>query len=218
MAERLGLREQKKRRTRRALVRAALALFDEKGYDHTTVAEIASAAQVSYATFFNYFTAKDEVIFADDDLYDDLLREVFDHRAPDERPADLLLRAIEHLSTATSWSFPLDHELTRLRARLIAEVPALRAAALLRNAALQQRLATALRQAYPDDVDALHAAALTGALVGAVDAALTCVATGAVTPDTISAAVGEAARIGLRGHLSNHRTSAKPDHFPTPDA
>ncbi|WP_169810994.1 TetR/AcrR family transcriptional regulator, partial [Nocardia amamiensis] len=169
MGKQPGLREQKKRRTKQALVEAALRLFDEKGYDQTTVAEIAAAAEVSYATFFNYFTAKDEVIFADDDLYDELLDRAFDSRTPQERPADLLLRVIRELSTAPAWSFPLDHELSGMRARLIADVPALRAAALVRTAALQQRLAAALQTAYPDDVDDLHAAALTGALLGAID-------------------------------------------------
>jgi len=39
-----GLRERKKRRTRDALVCAAVRLFDQKGYEQTTVAEIAAAA------------------------------------------------------------------------------------------------------------------------------------------------------------------------------
>lgn len=199
----VGLREQKRRRTKQALVTAALRLFSEKGYDRTTVAEIATAAEVSYATFFNYFTAKDEVIFADDDLYDDLLAEVFAVHDPQERPADLLLRAMRHLSRATVWSFPLEHEFTRLRARLIAQVPALRAAALLRNAALQQRLADALLRAYPHEIDALHAAALTGALVGAVDAVLNSAVPADSSPESIAAVVDDACRISLRGHLSN---------------
>ncbi|TLF79618.1 TetR/AcrR family transcriptional regulator [Nocardia cyriacigeorgica] len=202
MVESLGLREQKKRRTKQALIEAALRLFSEKGYDHTTVAEIASAAQVSYATFFNYFAAKDEVVFADDDLYEELLHQAFDSREPGERPADLLLRAIRHLSTATSWSFPLDHELTTVRARLITEVPALRAGALLRNAALQQRMAEALLTTYADEIDVVHAAALTGALVGAVDAVANSSAGHEASPEAIPALIDTAARIALAGHLS----------------
>ncbi|MET8775554.1 TetR family transcriptional regulator [Nocardia sp. NPDC050713] len=198
----MGLREQKKRKTKQALVEAALRLFAEKGYDNTTVAEIAAAAQVSYATFFNYCTAKEDVVFADDDLYDELLAEIFAARVPREGPADLLLRVIDQLSAATSWSFPLDHELTHIRARLIAEVPALRAAALLRNAGLRQRLTEALLDAYPADLDDLHAAALSGAMVGAVDAVLDDSARGKLTPTTITGIVHRAAEIGLRGHLS----------------
>jgi AcrR family transcriptional regulator len=203
VGETLGLREQKKRRTRQALVEAALGLFADQGYDNTTVAQIAAAAQVSYATFFNYFAAKDDVIFADDDLYDELLSAAFAAPQPGQRPADLLLRAVLTLSTAPAWSFPLDHELTGVRARLIAEVPALRAAALMRNAALQQRLAILLRGAFPE-VSMMHAAALTGAVAGAVDAALTTAA--AITTKEPSRALSEvieqAATTALRGHLS----------------
>lgn len=198
----VGLREQKRRRTKQALVAAALRLFSEKGYDRTTVAEIAAAAEVSYATFFNYFAAKDEVVFADDDLYGDLLEEIFAAHDHTERPADLLLRAMVHLSTAADWSFPLDHEFTVLRARLIGEVPALRAAALLRRTVLQQQLAAGLQAAYPHEVDTLQAAALTGAMIGAVDAVLNSLAPEEAAPESIAAKVEEAARISLRGYLS----------------
>ncbi|MGW5649379.1 TetR/AcrR family transcriptional regulator [Saccharopolyspora sp. NPDC003752] len=195
MSDRPGLRERKKRRTKQALIEAAIRLFDEKGYDSTTVAEIAAAAEVSPATFFNYFSAKDEVVFGDDDLYDDLLQEAFAGRAADEQPEDLLLRTIHQLSTADAWSFPFDHELTRIRARLIATVPALRAGALLRNASLQQRLAHALRETYPAELDALHAAALTGALIGAIDAAMH----SGLDREPTTDAVLRAAEIALRG-------------------
>ncbi|MEV0051185.1 TetR family transcriptional regulator [Saccharopolyspora shandongensis] len=195
MSDRLGLRERKKRRTKQALIEAAIQLFDEKGYDNTTVAEIAAAAEVSPATYFNYFSAKDEVVFADDVLYDGLLQEVFAARSADEQPEDLLLRTIHQLSTADAWSFPFDHELTRIRARLIATVPALRAGALLRNASLQQRLAHALREAYPEELDALRAAALTGALIGAIDAAMH----SDLDREPTTNVVLQAAEIALRG-------------------
>jgi AcrR family transcriptional regulator len=45
------------------LVKGALALFDQHGYDDTTVAQIAEAAGLSKRTFFRYFADKREVLF-----------------------------------------------------------------------------------------------------------------------------------------------------------
>lgn len=64
----LGLRERKKQQTKQALERAAFDLFARQGYVETTVEDIAAAAQVSRASFFRYFGAKEDVLAADDDL------------------------------------------------------------------------------------------------------------------------------------------------------
>jgi AcrR family transcriptional regulator len=65
MAVTEGLRERKKRQTRDAIAQAAMTLFSEHGFDAVTVADVARAADVSEKTVFNYFPAKEDLVFPD---------------------------------------------------------------------------------------------------------------------------------------------------------
>ncbi len=58
----VGLREQKRLATKRALQIALLRLTLERGYDSVTIEEVAQAAQVSTRTFFNYFASKEDAV------------------------------------------------------------------------------------------------------------------------------------------------------------
>ena len=58
----------KRARTRQALVDAAVELFSRKGYEQTTVADIAAAAEIGTRTFFSYFASKEEVLFPEADF------------------------------------------------------------------------------------------------------------------------------------------------------
>ena len=58
----LGRRERKKEETKRRIFAAALQLFHEKGFAHTTVDEITERADVAKGTFFNYFPRKESVL------------------------------------------------------------------------------------------------------------------------------------------------------------
>ena len=58
----VGRRERKKEETKRKIFVAALELFHEKGFEHTTVDEITERADVAKGTFFNYFPHKQSVL------------------------------------------------------------------------------------------------------------------------------------------------------------
>lgn len=64
-----GLRERKKRQTREAIAAAAMTLFRAEGFDAVTVADVARAADVSEKTIFNYFPAKEDLVFAPDERW-----------------------------------------------------------------------------------------------------------------------------------------------------
>jgi AcrR family transcriptional regulator len=84
-----SLRDRKKDRTRRMIQAEALRLFTAKGFDATTIEEIAAAADVAPRTFFRYFPTKEEVVFWAD--YQPTLA-TFVAARPDDEPAVEALR------------------------------------------------------------------------------------------------------------------------------
>src|SRR6202051_3653106 len=59
-----GLRLRKRQQTRERLTRVAMALFLERGFEATTLDDIAAAADISRRSFFHYFASKEDVVFA----------------------------------------------------------------------------------------------------------------------------------------------------------
>lgn len=155
----MGLRERKKEQTRAALVDAATRLFTAKGYEKTTVKEIAAAAGVSTRTFFSYFQAKEDVLFAGTDQRLQAVAEAFDTvRA--QRPSEAVRRLVEHvLAESDDISDPQ-------RIAIMFAKPELQAQALQRLLAAQRLIAEWLRRTYPDRLDDALARAMSGAVVG----------------------------------------------------
>jgi AcrR family transcriptional regulator len=76
------------------LQRAALELYGERGYERTTVAEIAERAGVSERTFFRHFADKREVLFAGSTLVKDLLTSTLADAPRTSTPFDAMRRAV----------------------------------------------------------------------------------------------------------------------------
>ncbi|MEU9295054.1 TetR family transcriptional regulator [Streptomyces sp. NPDC048266] len=107
---------------RRELAAAAMELFATKGYEATTVDEIAATAGVARRTFFRHFRSKEEAIFPDHD--DTLVRAeaVLNAAPPHEHPLDTVCRGIKEVMKMYAGSPAVSVE----RYRLTREVPTLR--------------------------------------------------------------------------------------------
>src|SRR5579864_6433182 len=111
-----GLRERKKQKTREAIQREAVRLFQENGYEETTIEHIAAAVEISPSTFFNYFPTKEDVVLYD--AYDPLLAALMLDRPADE-PLSAGLRHVLHMMESV---FNRDHDVILERAKLGIEV------------------------------------------------------------------------------------------------
>jgi len=59
-----GIREQKKEQTRAAILKAALHLFTRKGYENTSIDELARTAGIGKGTVYTYYQTKSEIFLA----------------------------------------------------------------------------------------------------------------------------------------------------------
>jgi len=165
----MSLRDRKRARTRQALVDAATELFESQGYDETTVADIAAAAEIGTRTFFSYFPTKEELVFPESDARVRAAVDAIATRDQHERPAEVLLRALRLIGEDSD---EMASRLAALRMRMIQTVPTVRGRALQVQVAAQREIARHLAAAFPDELDEVTAAALTGAFVGAITGAL----------------------------------------------
>ncbi|HEX7352296.1 TetR/AcrR family transcriptional regulator [Brachybacterium sp.] len=147
--------------------RTALALFAASGYDQVTVAAIARAAGVSHMTFFRHFPTKESVVVGD--VFDPLIALAVAQQ-PEQHPP--LRRAVDGLLGAMADPAAREHlgsEEFRLRIRLAASTPSLRAAVRAATQVTEDEIARALGAGGTAPRTARAAA---GALMGAASAVL----------------------------------------------
>ncbi|MEU1275852.1 TetR family transcriptional regulator [Streptomyces sp. NPDC005799] len=164
------LRERKKQRTRDALLRAAVELFTTRGYEGTTVDDIAEAVDVSQRTFFRYFAGKEEAALALQELVVTRFVEAVRERPADEAPMEALRRSVLEgwatLHEVIEAVVPV--ELYLRLYRVVESTPVLLAAHLRRNEEIEETLARVLAQREGVDVDADPRPRLAVAVFGGV--------------------------------------------------
>ena len=162
-----GLRERKKAKTRAAIREHGMRLFAEQGYAATTVDQIAEAADVSQSTFFRYFPTKEDVVLTDD--YDPMIVAAIRAQPPELGPIETIRRSTHEVFdriTAKEW------EQEQLRQRLFQSVPELRARAMQQYTETIGLLAEVIAERAGLPADNLSARVLSGAVVGAMLAAV----------------------------------------------
>ena len=154
-------------KVRRRLQEAALRLYETRGYEDTTAADIAAEAGVTQRTFFRHFPDKREVLFSGEEELIDMLT-----RAVMSVPQDVgPLEALFHAFPSVEPLFIKNRPFTAPRRRIIASHPALQERAQTKTQAVMSALAAAFRQrGVPDRAASLAAQVGMAALGHAVAA------------------------------------------------
>jgi AcrR family transcriptional regulator len=133
--------------SRGRLVQAAMALYGERGFDNTTVAEIAFRAGLTERTFFRHFADKREVLFAGSAEFQELLVSTVAHAPESAAPIDAVAAGLDAIGSMLQER----HEFARERASIIAANAELRERELIKFASLSAALADTLRERGLDD-------------------------------------------------------------------
>jgi AcrR family transcriptional regulator len=111
MSQPPGLRERKKQRTRETIARAAHELFAERGYNATTLPDIAEAADVSTRTIFAYFPSKEDILFSEFPVMKEALAQALAERPEGEEALETVREFI--VSSHSLEKSELEEQLSR---------------------------------------------------------------------------------------------------------
>jgi AcrR family transcriptional regulator len=163
-----GLRERKKERVRSEIQREALRLFLEHGFEQTTVEQIADAAGISPATFYRYFTSKEDSVVTDgfDPIF---IQSIL------ERPADEpLIDSIRSVMTDVLAKYlERDRDLLIARMKLTRATPALQIAFFAEQERSLELFSALIARHLRRPADDLDVRIACGALAGALHEAFT---------------------------------------------
>ena len=138
-----GLRERKRRETLQRIAQTGLELFVVRGYEETTLDEIAAAAGISRRTFFHYFKSKDEILLAWQAGLADAVRDAVLEAPADKEPFDTLCEALLKMASL------FNTETVIAIARVLRSSEQLRAANQLKYLRLESAAHEALCRLWP---------------------------------------------------------------------
>jgi AcrR family transcriptional regulator len=127
-----------------------MELFVERGYERTTVADIAERAGLTSRTFFRYFSDKREVLFASKEAFEQPLVDALEAAPPDAPPMAAVAAALDAFAELVGG----DREYTRARQAVIDSSAELHERELIKLASLASTLAGALRRRGVSDLQA----------------------------------------------------------------
>ena len=125
------------------LEQAALALFGERGFENTTVAEIAERAGLTERTFFRHFTDKREVLFGGGGALQELIVSTVSNAPDSLAPIDAVAAGLE--AAGCQFFVSERREFSRRRQTIIAANPELQERELIKLASLGAAVAETLR-------------------------------------------------------------------------
>jgi AcrR family transcriptional regulator len=163
----VGLRERKKLKTKAAIRKEAMRLFLEKGFDATTIEEIAAAVEISPSTFFNYFPTKEDVVFEDE--LDPLILAAFDAQPEGTNPIRAIRNAMLTVFRALT---PEQDRVMRERMALMTSTPSLRSAMLSQFADMVNQIAALVASRAGGSPSDFAIRNFAGALLGVMMSAL----------------------------------------------
>lgn len=183
-ATRRGRSPEGRAEVRRDLVAAAVRLFRSRGYEETTVDDIAAAAGVGRRTFFRYFPSKEDAVSPDHEAALARIGEVFEAAHPTEPVSSLVLRAGETVFDL----YAEDPALSVERYRLVHEVPVLRDRESASVDHYRRLFTRHLRRRFAAEPDGdLRAAVIGAAVVAAHNVALRAWLAAGAPPDGLEA-------------------------------
>jgi AcrR family transcriptional regulator len=139
-----GLRERKRRETAKRIADVAIGLFIEKGYNETTLDDIAAEAGISRRTFFYYFKSKDDILLSMQSGMGDMLAAALRDEPQAKRPLEAMRDAVVKACAL----YPADDMMAMDRIMRSSEtVQARKQASYIQH---ERTLFTALREKWPE--------------------------------------------------------------------